>query len=135
MLLDLSTSEQVNDLKQLMLEMRAELRDLRKAPVTNEPLMSIEEVAEYTRFERRTVEKWVADGEYGLGGKKIYLHAARYSGRLRFKRADVEQFGLGVGVLTPSVAGEAPQPTKAPAAKSTRKKSAPVDSRQALKVA
>jgi hypothetical protein len=81
--------------------------------------LSIEQVAAYTRFDRRTVEQWVKQGRFNEKGKKVYLAAYEYSGRLRFKRGDVEAFGLGVGVLTPSAAvGAPPTPTKeAPAAK------------------
>jgi hypothetical protein len=87
--------------------------------------LSIEQVAAYTRFDRRTVEQWVKQGRYNERGKKVYLPAYEYSGRLRFKRGDVEAFGLGVGVLEPSAAtGQPPQPTKAApeAKKPTRQK-------------
>jgi hypothetical protein len=47
----------------------------------------------------------------------------------------VEAFGLGVGVLTPSLTGQRPEPTKvAPAAKKA-KKTSPVASDKALRVA
>jgi hypothetical protein len=97
--------------------------------------LSIEQVAAYTRFDRRTVEQWVKQGRFNERGKKVYLPAYEYSGRLRFKRGDVEAFGLGVGVLTPSLTGERPEPTKvAPAAKKTRKLP-PIASDEALRVA
>jgi hypothetical protein len=106
-----------------------------KPAASDEALMSLDEVAAYTQFDRKTVKSWVNVGSYNEGGKKVYLHAYEFSGRLRFKRADVEAFGLGVGVLTPSLTGERPQPTKvAPAAKKA-KKSAPVASDKALRVA
>lgn len=97
--------------------------------------LSIEQVAAYTCFDRRTVEQWVKQGRFDERGKKVYLPAYEYSGRLRFKRGDVEAFGLGVGVLTPSGAGERPTPTKeAPVAKKARKPT-PVASDKALRVA
>jgi hypothetical protein len=102
--------------------------------------LTIEQVAAYTHFDRRTVEQWRTEGRFDARGKKVYLLAYQYSGRLRFKRGDVEAFGLGVGVLTPSlVAGERPTPTK-PAPEATapapsRRKRGPVASEEALKVA
>lgn len=89
--------------------------------------LSIEQVAAYTRFDRRTVEQWVKQGRFNEKGKKVYLPAYEYSGRLRFKRGDVEAFGLGVGVLAPSAAvGAPPTPTKeAPAAKKLARPKSP----------
>jgi len=128
MLLDLPSSQQVDDLKQLLLEVREELRVLRQAPSPTDYL-SVEEVAKYLGFHRRTVEKWAFEGEYNAQGKRIYLPVSKYSGRLRFKRGDVEAFGLGIGVLTPSLTGP-PEPVKKP-----KKSKVPVASAQALKVA
>lgn len=102
-------------------------------------LLSIEQVAAYTRFDRRTVERWRTEGCFNERGKRVYLPAYQFSGRLRFKRGDVEAFGLGVGVLKPSpVAGQRPEPAKAaPAAAPRKPKSTapPVASEQALRVA
>ena len=96
--------------------------------------LSVEEVAAYTRFDRRTVEQWTSEGRFDERGRKVYLPAYWYSGRLRFKRLDVEAFGLGVGVLTPSPrAGGRPEPVKA-AAKKNHKTDA-VSSERALRVA
>lgn len=102
-------------------------------PADDEPLWSVQKVAEYTDFDQRTVKLWVEEGRFNLSGKRVYLRAYEYQGRLRFKRADVEDFGLAVGVLTPSVAGSKPEAAK-PAAK-PKKKRGPVASEQALKVA
>jgi len=55
----------------------------------------------------------VGVGGYNTQGKKVYLPAYEYQGRWRFKRADVEAFGLGVGVLACTLPGERPEPTKA----------------------
>ena len=99
--------------------------------------LSIEQVAAYTCFDRRTVEQWVKQGRYDARGKKVYLPAYEYSGRLRFKRGDVEAFGMGVGVLEPSAAAGQPlTPTKqAPAPAGKPKKPTPVASDKALRVA
>lgn len=98
-------------------------------------LLSIEQVAAYTGFDRRTVEQWRQEGRFDQRGKRVYLPAYQFSGRLRFKRADVEAFGLGVGVLQPSpVAGQAPEPAAAPK-KPARPRKAAVASDQALRVA
>lgn len=101
-------------------------------------MLSVLEVAKYTGFSRTTVEKWIEEGDYNQHGKRVYLPAYKYSGRLRFKRSDVEAFGLGVGVLRPSlVAGQRPEPTKATRAKtpSTKPKKSAVASEDALRVA
>jgi hypothetical protein len=59
------------------------------------------------------VEQWTKEGRFDERGRKVYLPVYQYSGRLRFKRSDVEAFGLGIGVLQPSpVLGERPTPTK-----------------------
>jgi hypothetical protein len=111
-------------------------------PTAADDFLTIEQVAAYTHFDRRTVEQWRQEGRYNAQGKKVYLPAYQYSGRLRFKRGDVEAFGLGVGVLTPSaVAGERPTPTKAapappaPAPPGRRKRGGALPSEDALKVA
>jgi excisionase family DNA binding protein len=135
MLLIPSASDIQAIIKAELAQLLAELRPTVAAPSADE-MLSVEEVAEYTHFHRRTVEKWALAGEFNEQGKRVYLQAYKYSGRLRFKRADVEAFGLGIGVLEPSIAGEAPQATKvAPAAKKSIKKIAPQASEQALKVA
>lgn len=112
MLLDLASRQ---DFELLTAKLDA-LLALAAQPVASaaEDFLSIEQVAAYTRFDRRTVEHWTKQGRYNERGKKVYLPAYEYSGRLRFKRGDVEAFGLGVGVLTPSAAaGQPPEPTKA----------------------
>lgn len=120
--LDLLTRQ---DYEVLTAKLDAVLAHLAQAPAASaaDELLSVEQVAAYTHFDRRTVEQWVKEGRYNERGKKVYLPVYQYSGRLRFKRSDVEAFGLGIGVLTPSpVVGERPTPTKpAPAAKRTRK--------------
>ena len=100
----------------------------------DEAFWSVQRVADYTNFDRKTVEKWVKKGDYNSSGRLVYLRAYEFSGRLRFKRADVEAFGLGTGVLTPSlVSGEPPVATKP--AKKTKQKTTPVTSEKALRVA
>ena len=133
MLLDLASRQDILALTSKLDTVLAQLA----APPTpaDQALLSVQQVAEYTHFDRKTVEKWVKEGRYNAGGKKVYLPAYDYCGRLRFKRADVEAFGFGVGVLACTLPGEKPQPTKeAPAAKKT-KKSSPVASDKALRVA
>ncbi len=131
MLLDLATRQEVLDLA-TKLDAVLGLLAHKPAPAADE-FMSVEEVAEYTRFDRRTVEKWAEAGEFNQQGKKVFLTAYRYSGRLRFKRTDVEAFGLGIGALQPSIAGEPPQPTKA--AKPPKKPARPAVSAPVLRVA
>ena len=129
MLLDLPTRQ---DFEGIQAQLKAVLDLLARAPtLTADDLMSVEQVAVYTHFDRRTVEKWVEEGQFNEAGKRIYLPAHKYSGRLRFKRADVEAFGLGVGVLASSLAGT-PEAVK-PSGKS--KKNASVASERALRVA
>ena len=98
----------------------------RPAPPVDTELLDLQQVADYTRFNRKTVEKWVEQGEYNEAGKKIYLPAFRFSGRLRFKRAEVEAFGLGIGALVPALGAGPPEPVKT-------KKKAPVASEKALR--
>jgi excisionase family DNA binding protein len=106
------------------------------AASAGEPLLSVQQVADYTRFDRKTVEKWVKEGRWDTAGKRAYLPAYDFCGRLRFKRADVEAFGLGVGVLACTLPGERPEPTKAaPATKKPKKSTTPLASEAALKVA
>lgn len=130
MVLDIATGQQVDELTQLVLALRDDVRALRQQLAQGPAdYLSVEEVGKYLRFNRRTVEKWAFEGEYNALGKRVYLPVAKYSGRLRFKRADVEAFGLGIGVLTPSLTGP-PEPVKKP-----KKSKVPVASAQALKVA
>jgi hypothetical protein len=130
MLLDLATRQDVVAL-QSTLDQVLGLLSRAQATVADE-FMTLEQVAAYVRFDKRVVEKWVREGQFNEGGKKIYLPAHKYSGRLRFKRADVEAFGLGVGVLVPSLAGT-PEAAK-PAADGKRpRKNASVASEQALR--
>jgi excisionase family DNA binding protein len=130
MLLDLPSRQEVLDLAAKLDTVLALLE--RPVPKPDD-LMSVEEVADYTRFHRRTVEKWAEVGEYNHQGKRVFLPAYRYTGRLRFKRGDVEAFGLGIGALQPSIAGEPPQPVKS--GKPAKKPKAPLASTQALRVA
>ena len=130
-LLDLPTRQ---DFDALQAKLDAVLAHLQAArPPAADELVSVERVAAYTHFDRRTVEQWVEEGRFDAKGKKVYLPAYKFSGRLRFKLAEVEAFGLGIGVLVPSQQeGGRPEPVK-PARKST--KTAPVASEKALRVA
>lgn len=124
-LLDLPTRQ---DYETLLAKLDAVLAHLAHAPAPSaaDELLSVEQVAAYTHFDRRTVEQWVKEGRYDERGKKVYLPVYQYSGRLRFKRTDVEAFGLGVGVLTPSpAAGERPVATKPAPGKKARRRSTP----------
>jgi hypothetical protein len=134
MTLDLATRQDILELKAAL---QAVLAAQAQPPApADEPLWSVQRVAEHTHFDRKTVEKWVKEGRFDTQGKKVYLPAYEFQGRLRFKRADVEAFGLGVGVLTPSLTtGERPEATKSAPAARKQKKSAPVASDQALRVA
>lgn len=137
MLLDVLTRQ---DAEALHAKLDQVLLRLQAPPAVAGPddLLSIEQVASYTGFDRRTVEQWRQEGRYNDKGRRVYLPAFQFSGRLRFKRSDVEAFGLGVGVLQPSaVAGQAPTPTKpaAPAAPKKPARKAPVASAEALRVA
>jgi hypothetical protein len=109
------------------------LTHLAKQPApADEQLLSVQDVADYTHFDRKTVEKWAKLGDYDQQGHRIYLRAYVFSGRLRFKRTDVEAFGLGTGVLEPSlVPGEAPVATKP--VKQPKKSKTPVASEKALR--
>jgi len=132
MLLDLLTRQ---DLEPLAAKLDRLLALVTQPPTVpaEEQLLSVLDVVKYTHFDRKTVEKWVKEGRYNDKGKRVYLPVLEYSGRWRFKRADVEAFGLGIGALAPPLPGESPQPVK-PAPK-TRKAPAPVASTEALRVA
>ena len=125
MLLDLPTRQDYDELKTLLSAVLTAVQQP-AAPAAAE-LLSLEQVAAYTGFDRRTVEKWAAEGRFNEAGKRVYLPAYEFTGRLRFKRADVEAFGLGVGVLAPSCPGQRPEPVK--------KSKKPLASERALKVA
>lgn len=126
MAFDLATAQHVQALEAKVDQL---LTLLAKPATSAEPLMTVDEVADYTRFDRRTVETWVSAGRHNDQGKLVYLPALDFSGRLRFKRADVEAFGLKVGVLTSSrAAGGPPEPTKKPKNSKT-----PVASEKALR--
>jgi hypothetical protein len=132
MTLDIASRQDILALEAKLDNVLAQLA-AKPAPA-DEPLLSVLEVADYTNFDRKTVESWVKKGDYDKSGKLVYLRAYVFSGRLRFKRADVEAFG--VGVLTPSlITGERPEATKSAPAARKQKKSAPVASDQALRVA
>jgi len=132
MLLDFPSRQDILDLSAKIDKLLA----CQAAPVVvDSELMTLDEVAAYTRFDRRTVRKWVSEGQFGLDGRKIYLPASTYGDTLRFKRSDVEAFGQKVGVLTPAVAGQQPAPTKQAAPKRPTRKPTPVPSEAALKVA
>jgi hypothetical protein len=132
MLLDLPSRDDFNQLQQKLDAVLAHLQAAR--PPAPDEFMSVEQVAAYTHFDRRTVEQWAEEGRFNEQGRKVYLPAYKYSGRLRFKRLDVEAFGLGVGVLTPSQQpGGRPEPVKKAPQKS--RKSAAVPSERALRVA
>lgn len=127
MLLDLPSRQ---DIEALQGKLDAVLGLLNRAPApVDAELMSIQEVVAYTRFNRKTVEKWVAEGEFGETGKRIYLPAFRFSGRLRFKRTEVEAFGLGIGALKPALG------TGQPTAVKTKKTTAVTSERALRKVA
>lgn len=133
MLLDLPTRQ---DMQALEAKLNTVLELLARAPApTADDLLSVEQVAAYTRFDRRTVEKWVEEGQFNETGRKVYLPAHRYSGRLRFKRGDVEAFGLGIGVLTPSLGGGQPEAVKPAPKKATPRAKAPQSSENVLRVA
>ena len=103
-----------------------------------ETLVTLEQAASHTKFDKRTVRDWVKTGRFDARGKRVYLPAYEYrDGHLRFKLSEVEAFGIGIGVLTPNpIVGEPALPTKAaPAAKQAKKSRAPLDSSTALKVA
>jgi excisionase family DNA binding protein len=135
MLVDFATSQDIEGLKAMVAAVLTQLGSQAAAPAADE-MLSVDEVAEYTRFHRRTVEKWATEGDWNEQGKRVYLQAYKYSGRLRFKRSDVEAFGLGTGVLEPSIAGEPPQPTKkAPEAKESKKKNKLSDSERFMRAA
>ncbi|MDO7851589.1 helix-turn-helix domain-containing protein [Hymenobacter convexus] len=131
-LLDLPTRQDYDALQAKLDAVLAFLQAQR--PPAADELVSVERVAAYTHFDRRTVEQWVEQGRFDGRGKKVYLPAYQFSGRLRFKLAEVEAFGLGIGVLKPSLQpGGRPEPVKAAPKKSA--KSAAVASEQALRVA
>jgi hypothetical protein len=126
MTFDLATRDDIMSLKATF---EAVLAQLAKPAPADEKLLSVQEVASYTHFDRKTVESWVKVGRFGGDGKRVYLRAYEFSGRLRFKLSEVEAFGLGVGVLAPSITGERSEPTK------KAKKSPPIASDKALRVA
>jgi excisionase family DNA binding protein len=139
MLLDIPTRKEYEALEAKIdrLQATAEaVHALLKDAPSADGMLSVEQVAKYTNFNRRTVEKWVEKGDWNDQGKRVYLPAYKRSGRLRFKRSEVDAFCQGVGVLEPSIDGAPPQPTKqASAAKQTKKTSTATASEKALRVA
>lgn len=125
-LVDLVTRQDVEALAAKLDQVLQQLAAGQPGPASD--FMTLDQVAAYTHFDKRTVRQWVAKGRYNEEGKRIYLPAYQYADLLRFKRADVEAFGLGIGVLTPPVLTDRPQPVKKP-------KKAPVASEAALRVA
>ena len=131
-LLDLLTRQDLEPLSAKLDQLLA-LHAQAPAIPAEEQLLSVLDVAKYTHFDRKTVEQWVRKGRYNDRGKLVYLPVFEYNGRWRFKRADVEAFGLGIGVLAPTLPGEAPQPVKS--TKKASKPAAVVASDRALRVA
>lgn len=135
MLLEIQTPEEARQEKAAIHAKLDAVLDLLSRVPKSDDLMSVEQVAAYTRFDRRTVEKWVEEGQFNAAGRKVYLPAHKYSGRLRFKRADVEAFGLGVGVLAPALSGGQPEAIKKAAGARGRAKSPASAPEQRLRVA
>jgi hypothetical protein len=136
MLLDIASREEVLALDAKLDRVIALLAQ--PAAKVAEPLVTLEQAAGHTQFDPRTVRDWTVSGRYDLTGHLVYLPVYEYrNGQLRFKLSDVEAFGLGIGVLTPSlVAGQPPVPTKqAKAPQPNKKKRVPLESQEALKVA
>ncbi|MDO7885321.1 hypothetical protein [Hymenobacter cheonanensis] len=134
MLLDIATRE---DIATLSAKFDLVLAALAKpaAPAIEE-LVTIEQVANHTKFDHRTVRDWVVNGRFDATGHKVYLKAYEYrNGQLRFKLSEAEAFGLKIGVLTPSLTAGAMPVKQGPAAKKHSKKRASLDSEEALKVA
>ncbi len=132
-LVDLVTRQDLEPLAAKLDQLLALHAQAAAAPAPEEPLLSVLEVVEYAGFDRKTVEKWVREGRYNEKGKRVYLRVYEFSGRWRFKRADVLAFGQSIGVLAPTLPGEPPQRVQpAPKPKSP---TAPVASAEALRVA
>jgi hypothetical protein len=132
---DLASSQQISALDAKLSQVLALLE--KPAVPAVEQMVTLEQVASHTQFDPRTVQSWVKAGRYDATGHRVYLPAYLFSGMLRFKLSEVESFGLGTGVLTANpILGEPPLPTKqAPTGQKTKKKRAPVESVDALKVA
>jgi hypothetical protein len=133
---DLASSQEIAALDAKLSQVLALL--VQPAAPTVEPLVTLEQVAGHTKFDKRTVRDWVKTGRFDATGHRVYLPAYEYrEGQLRFKLSEVEAFGIGIGVLTPNpILGQPALPTKKAAAPArTKKNAAPVDSRKALKVA
>jgi hypothetical protein len=133
---DLASSQEIAALDAKLSQVLALL--VQPAAPSVEPLVTLEQVAGHTKFDKRTVRDWVKTGRFDATGHRVYLPAYEYrEGQLRFKLSEVEAFGIGIGVLTPNpILGQPALPTKPAAAPArTKKNGAPVDSRKALKVA
>ena len=126
MLLDLPSRQDFEALS-AKLDAMLQLLQTPAKPAADE-LLTLEQVAAYTKFDSRTVKQWVKAGRFDKKGKKVYLPVYQFSDLLRFKRSDVDAFGQGIGVLEATDTGEA-QPAK------KSKKAPAVDSKQALRVA
>lgn len=130
-LVDLVTRQDLEPLAAKLDQLLALHAQAAAAPAAEEPLLSMLEVVAYAGFDRKTVEKWVREGRYNEKGKRVYLRVYEFSGRWRFKRADVLAFGQSIGVLAPTLPGEPPRRAKPAPTPPT----APVASAEALRVA
>ncbi|GAB2954619.1 hypothetical protein GCM10027048_20120 [Hymenobacter coalescens] len=70
-------------------------------PAAGDDYLSIDEVAQLTGFNRKTVQKWIAQGKYDRKGKLITLYTLEFApGFPRIPRSALVAFGQGVGFDT-----------------------------------
>ena len=87
------------DLTALLLRVEQLLQQKAPVPATVDDYLTLEEVAEATRFSTKTVKKWVTEGKDDRKGKLIRLLALEFSpGFLRIPRSALLAFGEGVGM-------------------------------------
>ncbi len=68
------------------------------APAAGDDYLSLDQVAELTGFNRKTVKKWIDEGKYNQQGKLIKLFILEFApGFPRVPRSALVAFGRGVG--------------------------------------
>ncbi|QNE38596.1 helix-turn-helix domain-containing protein [Hymenobacter sp. NBH84] len=89
------------DLEALLLKMQQLLQTTLPAPALPDDYLTIDEVAELTRFNRKTVAKWISEGKYDQRGKLIHLFTLEFApGKPHIPRSALIAFGQAIGFDT-----------------------------------
>jgi excisionase family DNA binding protein len=89
------------DLLELLHKMQELLSTAPKSTAPADDYLTIDEVAELTRFNRRTVAKWISEGKYDRKGKLIRLFTLEFApNKPRIPRSALVAFGQAIGFDT-----------------------------------